>query len=263
MHLVYSAAQLAAQAAALSPLFDRVAVMDADGTRLDPTTLAPAAQPAPLPVPALDASGRGWLPVAEGDNVTLYFCQAVQVEGRALVLAAGYTLPCGAAPAAGREANAFQRMLYRYLDEMRRDYVTGAYNHRYLTEEFAPAAALRAADAPVSVAVAQIVEYPALLETEGLEATERCLNAAAGLLRTALQPNWENAILARLHDGLFVLVADVPPEALEQALARTLRNGRRGFSLSLSRRGSYRVQYCVAPWAAAAAWQTLPALAEP
>lgn len=256
----YTAVRLAEQTTFLRGLFDRVLLLDAvTGAVLDPVTLDQTG-PAPLPLPALDEQGRAWEPVCEDqnfENVTLYCYQAVTVEGRACLLAVGRVLE--APPSYDRrETEAFHRQIRRHQEELRRDYVTGVYNRRYLLEEYRPrATALAAAGKPLAMALVRVNEYKALCADEGAEAADGCLNTAAGILGTAIDPAWEASVLARCEDGIFMVAAAVEAEVLRTALDTALTGSRKQFNLSLSRRGHFTTALVVASWAEAGSWDAL------
>ena len=254
----YTAAQFSMELDALRRVFDTVLVVDpVTAALLDPSALTPTA--ASHPLPPLDAQGRAWQPLCREEQVSLYLYRAVTVEGRACVLALGCEMPPAAA--GDREANAFARMLYQYCEEMRCDPVTGVNNRRYLEEVYRREAAKAAEVKPLSAALVRVNEYEALCRDEDTAAVDRCLNMAAGLLRTAIDPAWEHAVLARLEGGVFLVGAAAEPAALEQALQTAAAQGRRQFSVTLARRGQFTLSVAAAGWVEAGSWETLLELA--
>lgn len=262
MQQVYTPAALAGQIAALQRSFDEVWLVDPEAAvLLDPATLAPAG-PLPVPLPTLDESGRGWLPLADAgpqQAAQLLFCQAVQVAGRPCQLMAVYRPSCPP-PEDAREATACQRLLHQYREAMCCDYVTGACNRRYLREVYRPQAqALAAAGQPVAAVAVRVNGYADLAAVDG--AADRCLNLAAGILRTALDPQWPGAMLARLEGGTFLAAAAVPAATLAAAVQGALAASRREFGLTLARRARFTAATAAADWAEADGWDALVALA--
>lgn len=262
MKLEYTTQELCVQAAALENLFDTVALVDPHArVRLDPATQQPLA--ACGPVPALDGRGRGVRRITRDGTELLAIFQAVQVDGRPLVLAMACTIP--QSPASDlREANARVRTVSQCFDDLNRDFVTGVYNRRYLNETYMPyAAAQAAAGQPVSVVMARVNEYGRLCCEEGPAAADNCLNTAAGLLQLAAGTDSTQTALARLGDGLFAVAAvGRHAAALEAALRETLDTARREFSLSLSRRGEFTMALAAADWAETGSWEMMLSLAQ-
>lgn len=261
MNQEYTVAQLAQQITALETMFDRVSLIDpAAATQLDPTTLQPVGNvPA---VPSLDVNGRAWQPMRTGQGTDMVFYQAVCVAGRPCVLAAAYDLP-RTLPANSREANAFLRMLSQYADELRHDYVTGAYNRRYLEEEYRHHAWRRAtADEPVCVVLVRVNEYGWVFSQEGQNAADCCLNTAAGILQLAISQCQADLTLVRLEDGTFLVGGiGVGRAQLEATLREAMEAAHKGFSLSLSRRSTFTAALAGADWAETGNWDQMLSLA--
>lgn len=258
----YTTQDLCAQIKAMERLFDAVALIDPHaGMQLDPATRQ-AVRPAG-PVPALDAKGRGVRRVTHNGAELLAIYQAIQLEGRPLVLALGVDMP--QSPSGDlREANAWERTMSQYFEDLRHDYVTGAYNRRYLNETYMPYAVEQAAAGrPVSAAVVCVNEYARLCREESHAAADNCLCSAAGILQLAVGPDSRQAVLARLEDGLFAAVAVGRHAAeWESTLWEAVNNARRSFSLSLSRRGEFTVSLACADWGETGSWDLLLSLAQ-
>lgn len=255
--------QLGVQVAALKSMFDQVRVVDPLAqASVDPATLKPAEKAEGLP--PLNASGRGWKPLS-GDDPGFVFYQSIQVNSRPFVLAVTYYLPADL-PANTREANAMQRLMSQYREDMRRDYVTGVFNPAYLDSFYRDkvAAAARAGQ-PVSVVAARVNEYWDLLGKEGSAAADRCLNAAAGILRLAagMDAGQDENTVIRLGDGVFLIVCTNTSAAkMEAALRDALETSRRVFSITLARRGEFTVTLGSADWGEAGSLDLTIALAE-
>ena len=258
----YTAAELQAQIALLQNVFDSVRLVDPHSMQFLDTATLEAVGPCHS-LPELDARGRGWQPVRLQTAVELALFQSVTVEGRWLVLLFNYALP-QSLPENSREANAFLRILAQYSEELRHDYVTGAYNQRFLTEEYVPALAERvAAGERLSLALARVNEYGRICADCGSEAGDRCLNTAAGILHIAAGMDPRAGILARLEDGVFLVTAfNTPATQLEKTLCTALDCSRRDYNISLSRRGEFTVTVAAADWAETGNWELLLALAE-
>lgn len=255
----YTAAELTAQVKALRLTFDDVTVIEPRSAQLlDPASWQPAGNADELPM--LDQNGRAWRYQTDGTG-TLVLYQAVCMEGRGLVLALRTAIQ--PPPDDAREANAFARALSHCRDDLRHDFVTGAYNRRYLDEMYMPYAVRAAADGkPVRLVMVRVNEYAALCSREGAEAADCCLNTAAGILQLAVGPAAESAVLARLEDGVFAAVAvGDASAALEITIRSALQEARREFSISLSRRGSFTAAVASAAWAETGAWDLMFALA--
>ncbi len=141
--------------------------------------------------------------------------------------AAGIPQPDAADPHA---ADALRRLLSQYQDGLERDPVTGVHNRRHLRAAMA--------GRQVSVAAVRVAEYTEI-SAQGPGAVQSCLNVAAGILGTALDPAWEGADVARWQDGTFVAAACVPAQTLLAAVRAAIQNGRLRYAVSLSRRGSF------------------------
>ena len=258
----YTAAALKSEIEALKNMFDEVKLIDpASMCYLDTKTMqgdVPC-----LSLPPLDDAGRGWQPLIVQDKVRLACYQAVRVDGRAFVLMTDYALP-RAKPENSRDANAILRILTQYREELRHDYVTGAYNQRYLHEEYLPSLAEQfRAGRKMAVALARVNEYGRICAECGNDAADRCLNTAAGILQIAAGLEPEKGILARLEDGLFAITAiDQTPAQLEKTLCEAVDSSRHDFSISLSRRGGFTISVACADWAETGDWDMLLALAE-
>ncbi|MEE0799806.1 MAG: GGDEF domain-containing protein [Gemmiger sp.] len=257
----YTLEQFGAQIAALRNVFDKVQVIDPRASvLLDPATMEPAGTADP--VPELDERGRAAKPLMSGPfGFALY--QAVVAGGRPCVLQLTYTMPDG--PSVNdREANALQRMLKQYREDLRRDYVTGVYNRSFLDTEYRYYVAEQARSGkPVCMVMARVNEFGDLIRNEGATAADCCLNAAAGILQLAVsQDESENAVV-RLEDGVFLIVAvGSTADRMEGILRKAIDGGRKCFSLSLSRRGEFTVTLGSADWAEAGNWELMMALAE-
>lgn len=249
----YTRGEIADLLAALRQVFSTVRLADAaSGAVLDE-----AGQPAGeyCQVPPLDEAGRGWLLSGE-DQKTLTLYRTARVEGRACLL-----LDCTLSDTLStekREANAQRRQLAQYQEERSRDYMTGAYNRRYLAEVWQPA---MAGCTPCAV-LARVNEYAGVCAEYGREAGDNCLNAAAGILQRAVGADPARGILVRLEDGVFLLTADCPAAELAARLRDALDASRHVFSISLSRRAEFSVAVAAADWAEAGSWDFMLALAE-
>ena len=150
------------------------------------------------------------------------------------------------------------------MEELRRDYLTGVYNARYLDTEYRRYAEPQAqAGKPVGVVMARVNEYWSLRQNESANAADCCLNMAAGILQLSVGTDDKAAVLARLEDGLFAVVTVGTPAAqVARKLQDALDNSRREFSISLSRRGSFTVQLASAEWGETPAWDMMFSLAQ-
>ena len=251
----YTRSEMVSLLDALQQMFPSVRLADpATGNLLDAADMAPAGGACRIPV--LDASGRGWLPDADGgDTVTLY--RAVRVDGQPCLVVMDCHLP-DPQPTEGCEANALRRLLAQYHEELSRDYVTGAYNRRYLSEFWLP----RHAGAAIGIALVRIKDYARICNDFGREAADCCLNTAAGILQRAAGADPETAILVRLEDGVFLLAGTCPAAKLESDVREAMDGSRRVFSVSLSRRSEFSVAVSSADWAETGSWDLLLALAE-
>ena len=251
----YTRSEIISLLNALQQMFPAVRLADpATGCLLDPDTMEPGS--GVCQIPALDASGRGWLPASSGeDAMTLY--RAVTVDGRPCLVVMDCHLP-DPQPTEGREANALRRLLAQYHEELSRDYVTGAYNRRYLAESWLP----RHEGTGIGVAMVRVKEYARICSEFGREAADCCLNTAAGILQRAAGTDPEKAILARLEDGVFLLAGICPGARLASAVREAMDNSRRVFSVSLSRRSEFDVAVASADWAETGNWDLLLSLAE-
>ena len=171
-------------------------------------------------------------------------------------------MPHNLQSSAGAE-NSFNRVLAQMQEELRRDYLTGVYNARYLDTEYRRYAEPQAqAGKPVGVVMARVNEYWNLLREEGTHAADCCLNTAAGILQLAAGPDQQNAVV-RLEDGIFLVVSVGTPAAkLQAALHEALGESRRTFGITLSRRGEFTVSLSSADWGEAGSWDLMVALAE-
>ena len=133
MKFAYTRAELAAEITALGQVYGKVSVLDPyQGTVLDPATLLPTDKAEELT--ALDETGRGvrMAQADEGPELVLY--QGIQADGRPCVLAFHCGMPRNLQSSAEAE-NSFNRVLAQMQEELRRDYLTGVYNARYLDTE--------------------------------------------------------------------------------------------------------------------------------
>lgn len=239
----------------LRQVFQDVMLVDAaSGAILDDRADQPTGEYCQLPV--LDDQGRGWQPLS-GEELSLLLYYSVAVENRACLLLISCHLP-DTLRAENREANALLRQLAKYQEELNRDYVTGAYNRRYLAETWQPA---MTGHTPCAVLV-RVNEYASVCSEYGSDAGDNCLNAAAGLLQQAVGIDTNKAILVRLEDGVFLLAADCPGRQMERQLREILNESRRVFNISLSRRAEYTLAVACADWAEAGSWDLMLSLAE-
>lgn len=251
----YTRGELSALMGSLRQVFPAARVVDAaSGAVLDDAAQQPTG--AYCHVPALDENGVGWQMPAAGQQALTMF-RTVAVEGRACLLAVDCSLPDDL-PAERREADAMRRRFANYQDERNRDYMTGAYNRRYLADVWQPA---MVGHAPCAV-LARVKEYGAVCAEYGREAGDNCLNAAAGILQRAVGADPAKAVLVRLEDGVFLLSADTPAAELTARLREALDASRRVFSISLSRRAEFSLAIAAADWAEAGSWDLMLALAE-
>lgn len=262
MKFEYTLAEFSAEITALEQAFGKVSVLDPyQGTVLDPADLLPTNRAEELT--ALDETGRGvrMIQADEGPELVLY--QGIQVDGRPCVLAYHCGMPRNLQSSAGAE-NSFNRVLVQIQEELRRDYLTGVYNARYLDTEYRRYAEPQAQGGkPVGVVMARVNEYWTLRQTESASAADCCLNMAAGILQLAVGTDEKAAVLARLEDGLFAVVTVGTPAAqMVHKLQEALDNSHREFNISLSRRGSFTVQLASAEWGETPAWDMMFSLAQ-
>ncbi len=160
--------------------------------------------------------------------------------------------------------DSFIRTLSQMQDDLRRDYVTGAYNAVYLNEQYRPIAERAAMNGtPVGVVMVRVNEYWQLREHESDSAANCCLNMAAGILQLAVGPDHDKAVLARLNDGFFAIVTIGTPAArMAQTVREAMNDSRREFNISLSRRGSFTVEIASAEWGETASWDMTLSLAQ-
>lgn len=240
----YTIAELQAEMTALQQVFDNVTLADPRMGLLDPATLQPLNKVAAMP--ALDSTGRGMQVVKGNDGLETVLAQGINVEGTPCMLLMQMPLP---------------RSLQ---DDLRRDYVTGAYNAVYLNEQYRPIAERAAMNGtPVGVVMVRVNEYWQLREHESDSAANCCLNMAAGILQLAVGPDHDKAVLARLNDGFFAIVTIGTPAArMAQTVREAMNDSRREFNISLSRRGSFTVEIASAEWGETASWDMTLSLAQ-
>lgn len=262
MKLEYTKEELSLQAAALQQLFDTVHIVDPyRGVRLDPVTLEPQEESAP--VPPMDEAGRGLQLVRHGGQETMQISQGIRVDGRPCVLVLYRAMPKDSRATVGAK-NSYDRALAQYREDIRRDYVTGVYNSRFIHEEYRSYAEKQASRGiPVGAVLLRVNEYWELRNRESLEAAECCLNSAAGILQLAVGTDQDHAVLARLEDGLFAAVTvGMPGSRLAESINKALDGARRVFSISLSRRGTFTVSVASAEWAETSSWEMMLSLAQ-
>lgn len=262
MKLEYTKEELAVQIAALEQLFDTVCIVDPyRSVLLDASTLESAGEGSPIPM--LDETGRGMqlLQLDERDEMRIF--QSIQVMGRPCVLVLHWRLPHDAGASAGAR-NSYDRALTQYREDMRRDYVTGVYNARYIQEEYRSYAEKQAMKGqPVGAVMLRVNEYWNLRNQESLQAAECCLNTAAGILQLAVGTDHDHAVLARLEDGLFVAITvGTPASHLAQSINQALESSRRVFSITLARRGTFTVSTASAEWGETSSWEMMLSLAQ-
>lgn len=263
MKLEYTKEELAVQIAALEQLFDKVQIVDPyRNALLDPATLEPAGESSPIPM--LDETGRGMqLAQAENGRDEMRVYQSIQVDGRPCVLLICCTMPKAGKDTAGAR-NSYDRALAQYREDMRHDYVTGVYNARYINEEYRSYAEKQAAHGlPVGAVMLRVNEYWNLRNQESLQAAECCLNTAAGILQLAVGTDKDHAVLARLEDGLFVVITvGTPASLLAQRINEALESSRKVFSITLARRGTFTVSVASAEWGETSSWEMMLSLAQ-
>lgn len=262
MKFEYTLAELSTAITALEQVYGKVSVLDPYlGTVLDPATLQPTDKAEELT--ALDETGRGVQLAQADDGPELVLYQGIQADARPCVLAFHCCMPHNLQSSAGAE-NSFNRVLAQMQEELRRDYLTGVYNARYLDTEYRRYAESQAqAGKPVGVVMARVNEYWSLRQNESANAADCCLNMAAGILQLSVGTDDKAAVLARLEDGLFAVVTvGTPAVQVARKLQDALDNSRREFSISLSRRGSFTVQLASAEWGETPAWDMMFSLAQ-
>lgn len=262
MKLEYTKEELLQLTAALEQLFDEVHIVDTyHGVRLDPATLEPRGECGPIP--SMDESGRGAQLLRRDDKDVMQLCQGIRAEGRPCVLVLYQALPQDSRVTVGAR-NSYDRALAQYQEDIRRDYVTGVYNSRFIHEEYRSYAEKQAGQGvPVGAVMLRVNEYWDLRNRESLEAAECCLNSAAGILQLAVGTDQDHAVLARLEDGLFVAVTvGMPAARLAESIRKALDASRRVFSISLSRRGTFTVSVASAEWGETSSWEMMLSLAQ-
>ena len=168
-------------------------------------------------------------------------------------------------PAAAQDAGALCRALCRYAGTQCADPVTGLAGREVTQAVFAPrAAALAAQGIPVAAAVVKVPEYAALAANESEAAAARCLSTAAGVLQTAVDATWPNAVVARWDEDAFLVAAAAEQSTLEGALQAAIDGHKRRFSITLARRGQFTMSFGAARWDEpdAGDWPSMVALAE-
>lgn len=134
MKFEYTLAELSTAITALEQVYGKVSVLDPyRGTVLDPATLQPTDKAEELT--ALDETGRGVQLAQADDGPELVLYQGIQADARPCVLAFHCCMPHNLQSSAGAE-NSFNRVLAQMQEELRRDYLTGVYNARYLDTEY-------------------------------------------------------------------------------------------------------------------------------
>ena len=262
MKFEYTLAELSTAITALEQVYGKVSVLDPYlGTVLDPATLQPTDKAEELT--ALDETGRGVQLAQADDGPELVLYQGIQADARPCVLAFHCCMPHNLQSSAGAE-NSFNRVLAQMQEELRRDYLTGVYNARYLDTEYRRYAEPQAqAGKPVGVVMARVNEYWSLRQNESANAADCCLNMAAGILQLAVGPDHDKAVLARLNDGFFAIVTIGTPAArMAQTVREAMNDSRREFNISLSRRGSFTAEIASAEWGETASWDMTLSLAQ-
>ena len=185
------------------------------------------------------------------------------MDGRPCVLRVHCRMPHDSSASAGAQ-NSYDRALAQYQEDMRRDYVTGVYNSRYIQEEYRLYAEKQAMQGkPVGAVMLRVNEYWTLRDQESRQAAECCLNTAAGILQLAVGTDHEHAVLARLEDGLFVAITvGMPAARLAQTINQALESSRRVFSITLARRGTFTVTTASAEWGETSSWEMMLSLAQ-
>ena len=200
MKLKYTKEELAVEVTALEQVFDQVQIVDPyRGALLDPVTLEPGEECGSVPM--LDDGGRG----LQFDQTK---CASTRASGGGspCVLLVHFRIPHDSNVSAGAQ-NSYDRAMAQYQDDMRRDYITGVYNARYIQEEYRSYAEKQAMQGkPVGAVMLRVNEYWNLRDKESEQAAECCLNTAAGILQLAVGTDRDHAVLARLEDGLFVAI---------------------------------------------------------
>lgn len=262
MKLEYTKEELAAEVTALEQLFDQVQIVDPyHGVLLDPATLEPKGESDP--VPTLDETGRGMQLVQQDGEDAMRLYQSIRVADRPCVLMLHCPMPHDSKASAGAQ-NSYDRALAQYRDDMRRDYVTGVYNSRYIQEEYRSYAEKQAMQGKaVGAVMLRVNEYWSLRDQESEQAAECCLNTAAGILQLAVGTDREHAVLARLEDGLFVAITvGMPAARLAKTINEALDSSRKVFSITLARRGTFTVTTASAEWAETSSWEMMLSLAQ-
>ena len=186
MKFEYTLAELSTAITALEQVYGKVSVLDPYlGTVLDPATLQPTDKAEELT--ALDETGRGVQLAQADDGPELVLYQGIQADARPCVLAFHCCMPHNLQSSAGAE-NSFNRVLAQMQEGLRRDYLTGVYNARYLDTEYRRYAEPQAqAGKPVGVVMARVNEYWSLRQNESANAADCCLNMAAGILQLSIK----------------------------------------------------------------------------
>lgn len=171
MKFEYTLAELSTAITALEQVYGKVSVLDPYlGTVLDPATLQPTDKAEELT--ALDETGRGVQLAQADDGPELVLYQGIQADARPCVLAFHCCMPHNLQSSAGAE-NSFNRVLAQMQEELRRDYLTGVYNARYLDTEYRRYAEPQAqAGKPVGVVMARVNEYWSLRQNESANAAD-------------------------------------------------------------------------------------------
>ena len=168
-------------------------------------------------------------------------------------------------PAAAQDAGALCRTLCQHAGAQCADPVTGLPQRAVAELVFGEQAACLAAAAPgLSAAMVRVPEYAGLVETESEAAAARCLSAAAGVLQTAVDATWPNAIVTRWGADTFAVIAAADRQTLENALQAAISGHRCRFAVTLARRGQFTLPFAAAAWGepGADSWAGLMALAE-
>ena len=258
MKLKYTKEELAVEVTALEQVFDQVQIVDPyRGALLDPVTLEPGEECGSVPM--LDDGGRGLQ--FDQDKMRIY--QGIRVEDHPCVLLVHFRIPHDSNVSAGAQ-NSYDRATAQYQDDMRRDYITGVYNARYIQEEYRSYAEKQAMQGkPVGAVMLRVNEYWNLRDKESEQAAECCLNTAAGILQLAVGTDRDHAVLARLEDGLFVAITvGMPAARLAQTIQEALESSRKVFSITLARRGTFTVSTASAEGGETSSWEMMLSLAQ-
>lgn len=183
-------------------------------------------------------------------------CQYVRVDGQefALIMANDVTeLYCSDANGTDVDGAVFadlSRLIEQYDRWIYRDFITGAYNRRYLEQRYLPTIPAKIEQGgSLVLAQVRINKLNTICDNFGREASDRLAGYVYSLLQQRINMETPDGVVARMANNTFIITCEaLSLEDFEKQLTKLYQTCHKEFRASVSRNSPFTVTMVTANW---------------